>query len=184
MEKSRKRLGAKLTALVVAALCFFPCQELAQVRKPSAGSATTSKTGVAPRRTAVRQGKSSVRKARSSRRGRETRARRFARLKLEPQRIEEIQRALASAGYLNQEPNGVWDQATRDAMRRYQADNGFPTTGLPEAKTLMKLGLGPHPLPEELDPASSARASTESQPSDASPASNRAAEPAVNGSPH
>jgi len=37
-------------------------------------------------------------------------------------------------------------------MLSYQKDHGFPATGLPEAKSLMKLGLGPHPLPPELDP--------------------------------
>jgi hypothetical protein len=46
-------------------------------------------------------------------------------------------------------------------MRRYQADHGFPATGLPEARSLMKLGLGPHPLPEELDASRAARASAD-----------------------
>ncbi len=72
---------------------------------------------------------------------------------MEPQRVEEIQRALIKAGYLDEEPTGKWDDATRDAMLRYQSEHGFPATGLPEAKTLMKLGLGPHPLPQELDPS-------------------------------
>jgi len=66
-------------------------------------------------------------------------------------RVTTIQEKLAEVGYLNEQPNGQWDEQTRQAMRRYQEDNGFPTTGLPEAKSLMKLGLGPHPLPPELD---------------------------------
>jgi peptidoglycan hydrolase-like protein with peptidoglycan-binding domain len=78
-----------------------------------------------------------------------------------PERIEEIQQALAQAGYLQAQPNGRWDDQTREAMRRYQADHGFPATGLPEAKSLMKLGLGPHPLPAELDPSSGAKAGTD-----------------------
>ena len=84
-------------------------------------------------------------------------------------RAEEIQRALIKAGYLNAEPSGRWDDQTRDAMRRYQTDHGFPVTGLPEAKTLMKLGLGPHPLPEDLDPSAVAPASTDAS-SKANPA--------------
>jgi peptidoglycan hydrolase-like protein with peptidoglycan-binding domain len=88
--------------------------------------------------------------------------RRRAQLQLQPERVAEIQRALIQAGYLNEEPTGKWGESTRDAMRRYQADHGFPVTGLPEAKTLMKLGLGPHPLPEELDSSAKARASAES----------------------
>jgi peptidoglycan hydrolase-like protein with peptidoglycan-binding domain len=71
-----------------------------------------------------------------------------------PERIQEIQQALAQAGYLNAQPTGRWDDQTREAMRRYQTDHGFPVTGLPEAKSLMKLGLGPHPLPADLDTTS------------------------------
>jgi peptidoglycan hydrolase-like protein with peptidoglycan-binding domain len=76
---------------------------------------------------------------------------RLARIRLQPDRVQEIQRALVQAGYLNEGPNGRWDEQTRDAMRHYQADSGFQATGLPEAKSLMKLGLGPHALPPELD---------------------------------
>jgi peptidoglycan hydrolase-like protein with peptidoglycan-binding domain len=68
---------------------------------------------------------------------------------LQPERITEIQKALSQAGYLKRDPKGKWDDATRDAMRRFQEDHGFSATGLPEAKSLMKLGLGPHPLSEE-----------------------------------
>ena len=82
----------------------------------------------------------------------------MARLKLQPERAQEIQQALLKSGYLNQEPSGRWDDSTRDAMKRFQADHGFPATGMPEAKSLMKLGLGPHPLPEDLDPTAQARA--------------------------
>jgi peptidoglycan hydrolase-like protein with peptidoglycan-binding domain len=76
----------------------------------------------------------------------------------QPERIQEIQQALVQAGYLNAQPNGRWDNQTREAMRRYQADHGFPVTGLPEAKSLMKLGLGPHPLPADVDTSSGAKA--------------------------
>jgi peptidoglycan hydrolase-like protein with peptidoglycan-binding domain len=79
-------------------------------------------------------------------------------LRPEPERIQEIQQALVQAGYLNAQPNGRWDDQTREAMRRYQADKGFPVTGLPEAKSLMKLGLGPHPLPADLDASNGTRA--------------------------
>jgi len=79
-------------------------------------------------------------------------------LRPEPERIQEIQQALVQAGYLNAQPNGRWDDQTREAMRRYQADHGFPVTGLPEAKSLMKLGLGPHPLPADLGASNGASA--------------------------
>ncbi len=98
---------------------------------------------------------SASKKRRYRREGSKTR---LARLKLDPARASEIQQALIARGYLNQQPNGVWDDSTRSAMRRFQEEHQFPTTGLPEAKSLMKLGLGPHPLPDELDPAALARA--------------------------
>jgi peptidoglycan hydrolase-like protein with peptidoglycan-binding domain len=85
---------------------------------------------------------------------------RLSRLRLQPDRVQEIQQALIREGYLKQEANGKWDDATRDAMRNYQQANGFEVTGLPEAKTLMKLGLGPHPLPADADPSLVGRAST------------------------
>ena len=76
---------------------------------------------------------------------------RLARLHLQPERAQEIQQALIREGYLQGDANGQWDARTHDAMLHYQTDHGFPPTGLPEAKSLMKLGLGSHPLPSELD---------------------------------
>jgi hypothetical protein len=76
---------------------------------------------------------------------------RLARLHLQPERVEEIQQALIREGYLQGDASGQWDSRTHDAMQRYQTMHGFPGTGLPEAKSLMKLGLGAHPLPAELD---------------------------------
>ena len=76
---------------------------------------------------------------------------RLARLHLQPERTQEIQQALIREGYLKGDATGQWDFRTHEAMQRYQLDHGFPATGLPEAKSLMKLGLGSHPLPSELD---------------------------------
>ncbi len=91
----------------------------------------------------------------------------------------EIQQALAKAGYLEEEPTGRWDDATRNAMKRYQTDRGFPATGLPEAKSLMKLGLGPHPLPADLDPSVTARANADA----AAPPNSAASQPDPSSSP-
>ena len=82
-------------------------------------------------------------------------------MELQPGRVTEIQRSLIDADYLHQEPTGKWDTATRDAMLRYQTDHSFPATGMPEAKSLMKLGLGPHPLPADVDPSAQAQARAE-----------------------
>lgn len=76
----------------------------------------------------------------------------YTHLHLAPKRVRQIQEALIKAGCLHGKPDGIWGPATRDAMREYQKRNGFTPTGLPEAKPLMKLGLGPHPLPPGLNP--------------------------------
>jgi peptidoglycan hydrolase-like protein with peptidoglycan-binding domain len=78
---------------------------------------------------------------------------------LQPERVQQIQQALIREGYLQGDASGQWDSRTREAMLRYQTMNGFPPSGLPEAKSLMKLGLGSHPLPAELDHGSAEVAS-------------------------
>lgn len=76
-------------------------------------------------------------------------------------RVRQIQKALIKAGYLHEKPTGRWDNATDGAMRQFQIQNGFAPTGLPEAKPLMKLGLGPHPLPPGLARAAKKMAKAE-----------------------
>ncbi|HUI44007.1 MAG TPA: peptidoglycan-binding domain-containing protein [Terriglobia bacterium] len=76
---------------------------------------------------------------------------RLAHMQMDPSRVENIQQALIGAGAMQGTPTGHWDAETHDAMARYQAQNGFGVTGLPDSKSLMKLGLGPHPLPPQLD---------------------------------
>lgn|SRR5271157_74589 len=108
-----------------------------------------------PAKSAVKSGLKSGKKRSSSKNANlsSRQARRIYMAHLHPgtDRVTTIQQKLAEVGYLKEEPNGQWDDRTREAMRHYQEDNGFPATGLPEAKSLMKLGLGPHPLPPELD---------------------------------
>jgi len=89
---------------------------------------------------------------------------RLAQMQIDPTRVEDIQQALTGAGAFHGAPTGRWDSETRGALSRFQAANGFAVTGLPDAKSLMKLGLGPHPLPAELDKASSSSLSPETAP--------------------
>lgn len=57
------------------------------------------------------------------------------------ERVTEIQNALIKAGYLDGPASGAYDEATIEAMKQYQADNGLPRTGLPSAPVLKKLGV-------------------------------------------
>jgi peptidoglycan hydrolase-like protein with peptidoglycan-binding domain len=59
-----------------------------------------------------------------------------------PDRISEIQQALAKDGSFANKPNGKWDASTVEAMRKFQAAHGLNPTGKLDALTLQKLGLG------------------------------------------
>jgi hypothetical protein len=63
--------------------------------------------------------------------------------KIDSQRAQEIQQALIREHYLEGQPSGVWNDATQKAMQRYQADNGWQSKTTPDARALIKLGLGP-----------------------------------------
>jgi len=59
-----------------------------------------------------------------------------------PERINEIQEALARKGAYTGTPTGKWDDSTADAMKHFQSANGLNPTGKLDALTLQKLGLG------------------------------------------
>ena len=58
-------------------------------------------------------------------------------------RAQEIQEALVREHYLNGTPSGQWDAESRAAMQRYQADHGWQTKRIPDARAIIQLGLGP-----------------------------------------
>ncbi len=57
-------------------------------------------------------------------------------------RIEEIQAALAHEGAYQGEPNGKWDAASIEAMKRFQTGHNLNPSGKIDARTLQALGLG------------------------------------------
>jgi hypothetical protein len=63
--------------------------------------------------------------------------------KIDPERAQAIQEALIREHYLSGEAAGTWNQASEDAMRRYQADHGWQSKTVPDARALISLGLGP-----------------------------------------
>ena len=62
---------------------------------------------------------------------------------IDAERTREIQTALIQQHYMAGEPTGVWDQSTKEALTKYQADNGWQTKLTPDSRALIKLGLGP-----------------------------------------
>jgi peptidoglycan hydrolase-like protein with peptidoglycan-binding domain len=59
-----------------------------------------------------------------------------------PDRVRDIQSALNREGALDGAPTGKWDDASVNALKKYQADHGLNPTGKIDALTLEKLGLG------------------------------------------
>jgi len=78
-----------------------------------------------------------------SKKSRKSAANRHGQQKIDPQRTLEIQQALIREHYLTGKPSGVWNDETQQAMQRYQADNNWQSKTTPDARALIKLGLGP-----------------------------------------
>ena len=62
---------------------------------------------------------------------------------IDGERARQIQAALIREHYMNGEPSGQWDDSTQQAMRRYQADQGWQNKSIPDSRALIRLGLGP-----------------------------------------
>ncbi len=118
-------LGAVLLVSAAPLLC------LAQ-KKVSPDSAQRSRPTTA---------KAGAKKKASARRGKARRRERGQKAPT-PERIREIQAALAREGAYAGEPNGKWDAASAEAMKRFQADHGLAPTGKLDALSLQRLGLG------------------------------------------
>ena len=112
------------------------------------GSASTStggkvKTTTKKKRqttTPASSGKSAV-TTRKGKRGSRHRVR--GQQKIDSERARAIQAALIREHYLTGVPTGAWNQASQDAMRRYQGDHGWQSKTVPDSRALIKLGLGP-----------------------------------------
>lgn len=110
--------------------------------KKTAKRTTTRKTSAAKRRTTKR--KTTARRVRSSKRRVATRSARFRGQRAPTtDRYLEIQQALQSAGFLENQPSGKWDDSSVAAMKRFQEQHSIPPTGKINALSLIALGLGP-----------------------------------------
>ena len=119
--------------------------------KSGSGSTTHSHTGTAAHTSsssAKSGNQSSTAKTTSSRFGKSPGKRSSKTRKVKgqaaptPERINEIQDALAKRGMFTGEPSGKWDDSTVDAMKKFQTTNHLNPTGKLDAPTLQKLGFG------------------------------------------
>jgi len=123
--RSRNANHLALTLLVAAGLGVCAASALAQ--SAAAKKPTSSRTG------------SSAHRSKSSKK---TSRREKGQKAPTPERISEIQQALAKDGSFAGKPNGKWDDSTVEATRKFQAAHGLNATGKLDAKTLQQLGLG------------------------------------------
>ena len=147
IEVSKSRLIG-LCALIVICACGA-----ATARQSSAGDtaankpATTSPTVDKPQNSKARASSTSTSTGTtrtSSSRKRSSRKKRVrGQQKIDSERAQSIQEALIREHYLKGEATGTWNQASEEAMRRYQADNGWQSKTVPDSRALIKLGLGP-----------------------------------------
>ncbi len=102
--------------------------------KSSTAHGSTRGSTHASSHTSAQKGKTSRGKKVAGKRGQQA---------IDPSRAREIQTALIREHYLQGEPTGTWDSTSQAAMQRYQADHGWQSKTTPDARALIKLGLGP-----------------------------------------
>ncbi len=109
----------------------------AQKTAPNSARPVAGRRGAATTKRATRTSSKPVSGKRSKPRRRER-----AQKAPTPERISEIQAALAREGAFQGKPNGKWDTASVEGMKRFQAANHLNPSGKLDALTLQKLGLG------------------------------------------
>jgi hypothetical protein len=122
-----------------------PAATKAKSNPASAGKAHTS-TRTAAQSVSASASQSRSAKAASARastsKGRKKKTAR-GQQKIDAERAQAIQQALIREHYLSADAAGSWNQASEDAMRKYQADHGWQSKTVPDSRALISLGLGP-----------------------------------------
>jgi hypothetical protein len=151
---SRMNLGIRIRSAWTLLLCAALLCGVALAASPSDDASTkksashstssrSKKASVAPsphsKSTSAKSSSAKTRTASSKRRKKKVRGQQ----KIDAERAQSIQEALIREHYLKGEASGKWDQASEEAMRRYQQDNGWQNKTVPDSRALIKLGLGP-----------------------------------------
>jgi Putative peptidoglycan binding domain len=126
------RLSAVL-AVGLAGLCLHPT--FAATKKPKAKPKTAAK---------ITSSKTATRRVSAKKKGPMRASRAKSQGAPSPERYKEIQAALVSKGYLPpDQATGQWNDASVDALKRFQADQKIDSNGRINSLSLIALGLGP-----------------------------------------
>jgi len=145
-QKHRSKLLGWLSAGCALALifaCISPREALAQASTTASNPTSPGKNAnvaAHPKSTAATSAHTSKSRRTASRRRKGT-AR--GQQKIDSERAQAIQEALIREHYLTGTAAGTWNQASENAMRRYQADHGWQSKTVPDSRALISLGLGP-----------------------------------------
>jgi hypothetical protein len=165
------RLGAAfLAALLLAVPSLAATAHKAKNKKAASSSKSTSAKKTAARKTAAKTASGKKASGKSTGKGHLKRTRhsrnwkRHGQQTVDGRRTEQIQQALIQSHYFDGEPSGAWDAKTQEALRRYQAANGWQSKVVPDSRALIKLGLGPS-TDKLLNPESAMTSHVEKTPS-------------------
>jgi flagellum-specific peptidoglycan hydrolase FlgJ len=128
------RILNALVILAVAALLASVATATTSQTKSTKSSSSSHKSSKSSKSAKTSSNKSKKKSAKATAHGQHT---------IDQERTLAIQQALVRDHYLSGEPTGKWDQDTKDALVRLQAENGWQTKVTPDSRALIKLGLGP-----------------------------------------
>jgi peptidoglycan hydrolase-like protein with peptidoglycan-binding domain len=129
----RKLSGLLIAALTAGTITVRAVSAQSSTTQPRQKAATTHSTSSSSAKSTHTSSKSSSKRKTRKVKGQATPT---------PERISEIQEALAKKGVLAGTPSGKWDDSTVDAVKQFQTSNGLTPSGKLDALTLQKLGLG------------------------------------------
>ena len=144
-----RKIGSVLCALAVGCVlgpaAHARQDSTSQTTAPAAKQSSTTKSTTAHHSTKSTSGSAHSTKTSSkkhSSKKKSSRAR--GQQKIDPDRAQEIQQALVREHYLSAgQAAGGWNQASEEAMRKFQADHGWQSKTVPDSRALITLGLGP-----------------------------------------
>lgn len=145
----RKAGSGALCIVIVACLSFATAsygQDAATSsaqKKPATAKKKTTSSSSAERHRSTSASTKTTHKASGKRSSKRKSARARGQQKIDGERAHAIQEALIREHYLSGEASGTWNQASEEAMRRYQADHGWQSKTVPDSRALISLGLGP-----------------------------------------
>ena len=141
----KRSLGTAILVALAAGTLHVPAANAQSTTpKKTSNSSSTARSSTARNSSTAKHTSSSASRSASARKtsSRKRSKRQKGQAAPTPDRISEIQQALAKNGSYSGEPSGKLDGPTLDSIKKFQTSNGLRVTGKLDAPTLQKLGLG------------------------------------------